>query len=80
MSAVIQTKNLTKLYGKHRGVLELNLEVEQGEVFGSRAEQLGIDAVVDELNVVGGDAPCCDVIVEGSGVATSAVGPGNNSG
>ena len=34
MSAVIQTQNLTKFYGKHRGVVELNLEVEQGEVFG----------------------------------------------
>ncbi len=34
MSGVIQTENLTKFYGKHRGVLELDLEVEQGEVFG----------------------------------------------
>ncbi|MCH8940768.1 MAG: ABC transporter ATP-binding protein, partial [Chloroflexi bacterium] len=34
MGAVIQTEDLTKFYGKHRGVLELNLEVEQGEVFG----------------------------------------------
>ena len=30
----IKTENLTKYYGKSRGVLELNLSVEQGEVFG----------------------------------------------
>ena len=28
----IKTENLTKYYGKSRGVLELNLSVEQGEV------------------------------------------------
>ena len=27
----IKTENLTKYYGKSRGVLELNLSVEQGE-------------------------------------------------
>ena len=30
----IKTENLTKYYGKSRGVLELNLSVEQVEVFG----------------------------------------------
>lgn len=30
----IKMENLTKYYGKSRGVLELNLSVEQGEVFG----------------------------------------------
>lgn len=30
----IKTENLTKYYGKSRGVLELNLSVKQGEVFG----------------------------------------------
>lgn len=32
--AVIQTENLTKYYGKARGVIDLNLSVEKGEVFG----------------------------------------------
>jgi len=32
--AVIQTENLTKYYGKARGVIDLHLNVEQGEVFG----------------------------------------------
>lgn len=31
---VIQTENLTKYYGKSRGIIELNLAVEQGEFFG----------------------------------------------
>jgi len=34
MDKVICTKDLTKFYGKKRGVLDLNLEVEQGEIFG----------------------------------------------
>jgi ABC-2 type transport system ATP-binding protein len=34
MSAIIETEQLTKSYGPHRGVIELALEVEQGEVFG----------------------------------------------
>ena len=34
MSSVIQTSNLTKYYGSHLGVVEVSLEVEEGEVFG----------------------------------------------
>lgn len=30
----IEIKNLTKSYGKHRGVINLNLEVEEGDIFG----------------------------------------------
>ena len=31
---VIETKNLTKFYGKHRGIENLTLEVHEGEIFG----------------------------------------------
>ena len=31
---VIETKDLTVYYGKHRGILNVNLTVEKGEVFG----------------------------------------------
>jgi len=34
MSEVIRTENLTKFYGKNRGVIDLNLEVLQGEIYG----------------------------------------------
>ena len=34
MSAVIQTERLTKSYGSHRGIIDLDLEVQDGEAFG----------------------------------------------
>ena len=34
MTAIIQTEKLTKSYGVHRGIVEVDLAVEQGEVFG----------------------------------------------
>jgi ABC-2 type transport system ATP-binding protein len=34
MPAVIRTERLTKSYGKHRGIVEVDLEVQAGEVFG----------------------------------------------
>ena len=34
MTAVIQTEQLTKSYGVHRGIIDLDLEVAEGEAFG----------------------------------------------
>ena len=34
MTAVIKTERLTKSYGEHRGIAELDLEVAEGEIFG----------------------------------------------
>ena len=34
METVIQTEGLTKYYGRHRGIMEVELAVEQGEIFG----------------------------------------------
>ena len=34
MTTVIEARQLTKSYGEHRGIVELNLSVEEGEVFG----------------------------------------------
>ena len=34
MTAVIKTERLTKAYGEHRGIIDLDLEVAQGEIFG----------------------------------------------
>jgi ABC-2 type transport system ATP-binding protein len=34
VTAVIETDKLTKFYGRHRGVIDVDLAVEQGEVFG----------------------------------------------
>jgi len=34
MTAIIETEKLTKYYGRHRGIIEVDLSVEQGEIFG----------------------------------------------
>lgn len=34
MTNVISTSSLTKMYGKNRGIIDVNLEVSEGEVFG----------------------------------------------
>ena len=34
MSAIIQTNNLTKSYGKSRGIIEVTFSIQEGEVFG----------------------------------------------
>jgi len=34
MAAIIRTERLTKSYGAHRGIVEVDLQVEQGEIFG----------------------------------------------
>jgi ABC-2 type transport system ATP-binding protein len=34
MTTVIRTEKLTKSYGTHRGIVELDLDIQQGEVFG----------------------------------------------
>jgi ABC-2 type transport system ATP-binding protein len=34
MTSVIQTEKLTKSYGEHRGIVDVDLEVKEGEVFG----------------------------------------------
>jgi branched-chain amino acid transport system ATP-binding protein len=34
MTAIIETEKLTKSYGAHRGIVDLDLEVDEGEAFG----------------------------------------------
>ena len=34
MTAIIETDKLTKSYGSHRGIIEVDLSIEQGEIFG----------------------------------------------
>ena len=34
MTAIIQTEKLTKSYGSHRGIIDIDLEVSEGEAFG----------------------------------------------
>ncbi|MCJ7711657.1 MAG: ABC transporter ATP-binding protein [Chloroflexi bacterium] len=34
MTAIIETERLTKSYGSHRGIIDVDLEIQEGEVFG----------------------------------------------
>jgi ABC-2 type transport system ATP-binding protein len=34
MTAIITTQKLTKSYGTHRGIVDVDLEIQEGEVFG----------------------------------------------
>lgn len=34
MTAAIETESLTKYYGRHRGIIDLNIKIEEGEIFG----------------------------------------------
>ena len=34
MSAIIQTNQLTKSYGKSRGIIDVTFDIQEGEVFG----------------------------------------------
>ena len=34
MSAVIETRKLTKSYGRARGIIDVDMDVEEGEIFG----------------------------------------------
>ncbi len=34
MSSVVEIKNLTKSYGKNRGVIDVSLQIEEGDIFG----------------------------------------------
>jgi ABC-2 type transport system ATP-binding protein len=34
MTAIIETERLTKSYGEHRGIIDVDLEVRQGEIYG----------------------------------------------
>ena len=34
MSAIIQTNQLTKSYGRSRGIIDVTFDIQEGEVFG----------------------------------------------
>jgi ABC-type multidrug transport system ATPase subunit len=61
MTAIIQTEHLTKTYGPHRGILEVDLTVDQGEVFGflgpnGAGKTTTIRTVLDLIRPTGGRA------------------------
>jgi len=61
MTAVIQTEQLTKSYGPHRGIVDVDLEVREGEIFGflgpnGAGKTTTIRTVLDLIRPTGGRA------------------------
>ncbi len=61
MTAVIQTEKLTKYYGKHRGIKDVDLAVEEGEAFGflgpnGAGKTTMIRILLDHIRPTGGSA------------------------
>ena len=61
MSRVIETQKLTKYYGRHRGMIDVDLEVEEGEVFGflgpnGSGKTTMIRTLLDHIRPTGGRA------------------------
>jgi ABC-2 type transport system ATP-binding protein len=61
MTAVIETQKLTKAYGSHRGIVEIDLEVAEGEAFGflgpnGAGKTTTIRVLLDHLRPTGGRA------------------------
>jgi ABC-2 type transport system ATP-binding protein len=61
MSVIIETEKLTKFYGKHRGIVEVDLQVNEGEVFGflgpnGAGKTTTIRTLLDHIHPTGGRA------------------------
>src|ERR1035437_7635299 len=61
MVAIIKTEKLTKSYGSHRGIVDVDLEVQQGEVFGflgpnGAGKTTTIRVILDLIRPTGGKA------------------------
>jgi ABC-2 type transport system ATP-binding protein len=61
MTAIIETEKLTKSYGSHRGIVDLDLEVPEGDVFGflgpnGAGKTTTIRTILDLIRPTGGRA------------------------
>ena len=61
MTAIIETEKLTKFYGEHRGIIDVDLTVNEGEVFGflgpnGAGKTTTIRTVLDLIRPTGGRA------------------------
>jgi len=66
MAAIIRIEKLTKMYGSHRGVVDLDLTVQQGEVFGflgpnGAGKTTTIRALLDLIRPTSGKAFVFDI-------------------
>jgi ABC-2 type transport system ATP-binding protein len=61
MTAVIKTEQLTKSYGSHRGIVDIDLEIDEGEAFGflgpnGAGKTTTIRTLLDHIRPTGGRA------------------------
>jgi ABC-2 type transport system ATP-binding protein len=66
VTAVIRTEKLTKSYGSHRGIVDVDLEVQKGEVFGflgpnGAGKTTTIRTLLDLIRPTGGKAYVFDI-------------------
>jgi len=74
MTAAIKTDKLTKYYGKHRGIINVDLEVEQGESFGflgpnGAGKTTMIRTLLDHIRPTSGQAQIFGMVTTASPVA-----------
>jgi ABC-2 type transport system ATP-binding protein len=67
VTAVIQTEKLTKYYGAHRGVIDVDLEINQGEIFGflgpnGAGKTTTIRVLLDLIRPTSGTARVFDIV------------------
>ena len=60
MTYVVETKSLTKYYGKSRGIIDINLQIQKGEVFGfigpnGAGKSTFIRTILGLINATSGD-------------------------
>ncbi len=77
MPPIIQTERLTKAYGVHRGITEVDLEVGQGEVFGflgpnGAGKTTTIRILLDLIRPTSGSARVFDIVSSQDPVAIHA--------
>ncbi|HET9016591.1 MAG TPA: ABC transporter ATP-binding protein [Thermomicrobiaceae bacterium] len=74
MPAVIETEKLTKAYGAHRGIIDVDLTVESGEVFGflgpnGAGKTTTIRTILDLIRPTGGRARVFGMVASADPVA-----------
>ena len=74
MTAIIQTEKLTKSYGEHRGIIDIDLQVNEGEAFGflgpnGAGKTTTIRTLLDHLRPTSGQARIFGIVTTDDPVA-----------
>jgi len=74
MTALIETDKLTKTYGRHRGIIDIDLTVNEGEAFGflgpnGAGKTTTIRTLLDHLRPTSGEARIFGIVTTEDPVA-----------